>query len=63
MPYTSSASKAPSWTPWCNGQTWDEPQFLPLFKAAEAMGAVLFFHPQPQDNLLLPRTEQLWPGQ
>jgi aminocarboxymuconate-semialdehyde decarboxylase len=34
-----------------NGQNWDEPQFLPLFKAAEAMGAVLFFHPQPQDNL------------
>jgi aminocarboxymuconate-semialdehyde decarboxylase len=34
---------------------WDEPQFLPLFKAAEAMGAVLFFHPQPQDNLAVPR--------
>ena len=39
-----------------HGHTWDEPQFLPLFKAAEAMGAVLFFHPQPQDNLLLQRT-------
>ena len=38
------------------GHTWDEPQFLPLFKAAEALGAVLFFHPQPQDNLLLART-------
>jgi aminocarboxymuconate-semialdehyde decarboxylase len=38
-----------------NGQNWDEPQFLPLFKAAEAMGAVLFFHPQPQDNLALAR--------
>ena len=36
-----------------NSQTWDEPHFLPLFKAAEAMGAVLFFHPQPQDNLVL----------
>ena len=24
------------------GHTWDEPQFLPLFKAAEALGAVLF---------------------
>jgi aminocarboxymuconate-semialdehyde decarboxylase len=24
-----------------------------LFKAAEAMGAVLFFHPQPQDNLVM----------
>lgn len=41
-----------------NGQTWDEPHFLPLFKAAEAMGAVLFFHPQPQDNLLVPFTNK-----
>jgi aminocarboxymuconate-semialdehyde decarboxylase len=38
-----------------NGHNWDEPHFLPLFKAAEAMGAVLFFHPQPQDNLAVPR--------
>lgn len=38
-----------------NGTNWDEPQYLPLFKAAEAMGAVLFFHPQPQDNLAVPR--------
>ena len=41
-----------------HGHTWDEPQFLPLFKAAEAMGAVLFFHPQPQDNLMLSQTAQ-----
>ncbi len=41
-----------------NGQTWDEPHFVPLFKAAEAMGAVLFFHPQPQDNLVLAFTEK-----
>jgi aminocarboxymuconate-semialdehyde decarboxylase len=41
-----------------NGQTWDEPHFLPLFKAAEAMGAVLFFHPQPQDNLVMAFTEK-----
>jgi aminocarboxymuconate-semialdehyde decarboxylase len=41
-----------------NGHNWDEPQFLPLFKAAEAMGAVLFFHPQPQDNLGLQRTDR-----
>ena len=40
------------------GHNWDEPQFLPLFKAAEALGAVLFFHPQPQDNLLLRRTDK-----
>jgi aminocarboxymuconate-semialdehyde decarboxylase len=41
-----------------NGSNWDEPQYLPLFKAAEAMGAVLFFHPQPQDNLLRQRTDR-----
>jgi aminocarboxymuconate-semialdehyde decarboxylase len=39
-----------------NGENWDEPRFLPLFKAAEAMGAVLFFHPQPQHNVMLHRT-------
>jgi aminocarboxymuconate-semialdehyde decarboxylase len=39
-----------------NGENWDEPRFLPLFKAAEAMGAVLFFHPQPQHNFMLDRT-------
>ena len=39
-----------------NGDNWDEPRFLPLFKAAEAMGAVLFFHPQPQHNFMLQRT-------
>ncbi|PWU17016.1 MAG: amidohydrolase [Candidatus Rokuibacteriota bacterium] len=41
-----------------NGDNWDEPRFLPLFKAAEAMGAVLFFHPQPQDNFVLRRTSR-----
>jgi len=41
-----------------NGHNWDEPQFLPLFKAAEAMGAVLFFHPQPQNNLVVPRIDR-----
>ena len=35
-----------------NGKSWDEPEFLPLFKAAEEMGAVLFFHPQPNNNLV-----------
>src|SRR5260370_35669786 len=35
-----------------NGENWDEPRFLPLFKAGEAMGAGLFFHPQPQDNVM-----------
>ncbi|MGE3539854.1 MAG: amidohydrolase family protein [Candidatus Tectimicrobiota bacterium] len=41
-----------------HGLTWDEPQFTPLFQAAEALGAVLFFHPQPVDNLLLARTDK-----
>jgi aminocarboxymuconate-semialdehyde decarboxylase len=39
-----------------NGESWDEAKFRPLFKAAEAMGAVLFFHPQPQHNFMLQRT-------
>jgi aminocarboxymuconate-semialdehyde decarboxylase len=39
-----------------NGKQWDEPEFLPFFKAAEQMGAVLFFHPQPQHNFLMQRT-------
>src|SRR6185503_19637810 len=34
---------------------WDDARFLPLFKAAEAMGAVLFFHPQPQHNFMMQR--------
>ena len=35
-----------------NGENWDEPRFLPLFKAAEELGALLFFHPQPQANIV-----------
>ena len=38
-----------------NGENWDDPKYLPLFKAAEAMGAVLFFHPQPQNNFMVER--------
>ena len=38
-----------------NGDQWDEPKFLPFFKAAEQMGAVLFYHPQPQNNFLAKR--------
>src|SRR2546426_1404453 len=41
-----------------NGENWDEPRFLPLFRAAEAMGAVLFFHPQPQHNFMMQRTSR-----
>ena len=35
-----------------DGLNWDEPCFLPLFKAAESLDALLFFHPQPQDNIV-----------
>src|SRR5688572_27276063 len=38
-----------------NGEQWDEKKFLPFFKAAEQMGAVLFYHPQPQNNFLMKR--------
>jgi aminocarboxymuconate-semialdehyde decarboxylase len=38
-----------------NGENWDEAKFLPLFRAAEALGAVLFFHPQPQHNFMMQR--------
>ena len=38
-----------------NGEQWDEAKFRPFFKAAEQMGAVLFFHPQPQNNFLAER--------
>jgi len=41
-----------------NDESWDEPRFLPIFKAAEAMGAVLFFHPQPQQNLVMRFTDR-----
>ena len=35
-----------------NGENWDEPRFLDFFRAAEALGAVLFFHPQPFHNFM-----------
>ena len=38
-----------------NGENWDDPKFRPLLKAAETMGAVLFFHPQPQHNFMMQR--------
>ena len=42
-----------------NGKTWDEPEFMPLFKAAESLGALLFYHPQPQENIVaLERTRK-----
>src|SRR5207245_3340871 len=33
-----------------NGENWEEPKFLPLFKAAEAMGAVILLYLQHQHN-------------
>ena len=39
-----------------NGKNWDEPEFLPLFQAAESLGTVLFYHPQPQHNIMLERS-------
>ena len=35
-----------------NASNWDEESFLPLFKAAEQLGALLFYHPQPNNNLI-----------
>src|SRR4030095_11020662 len=35
-----------------------DPEFLPFFKAAEAIGAMLFFHPQPHHNFLVQRTSR-----
>ena len=41
-----------------NAQNWDEPEFLPFFKAAESMGAILFYHPQPQHNMMVDRIDR-----
>lgn len=41
-----------------NGLQWDEPAFLPFFNAAEQLGAVLFYHPQPRNNFLVERIKR-----
>lgn len=41
-----------------NGLQWDEPAFLPFFKATEQLGAVLFYHPQPRNNFLVDRIKR-----
>jgi aminocarboxymuconate-semialdehyde decarboxylase len=41
-----------------NGEQWDDPKFRPFFKAAEQMKAVLFYHPQPQNNFLVQRIKR-----
>ena len=38
-----------------NNRTYDEPEYLPLWKAAEEMGAVIFIHQQGGDTLVTPR--------
>ncbi|MBM3924615.1 MAG: amidohydrolase [SAR202 cluster bacterium] len=44
-----------------NGSTWDDPKYLPLFKAAESLGALLFFHPA-NSLLLQERTRKYYLG-
>jgi aminocarboxymuconate-semialdehyde decarboxylase len=41
-----------------NGRTFDEPEFLPFWKAAEQLGAVIFVHQQGGDTLVTPRTRR-----
>jgi len=41
-----------------NDEQFDDPKFLPFFKAAEQMGAMLFYHPQPQNNFLAKRAKR-----
>ena len=41
-----------------NDDQWDDPKFLPFFKTAEQMGAMLFYHPQPQNNFLAKRAKR-----
>ena len=39
-----------------NGLTFDEPELLPFWKAAEQLGAVIFVHQQGGHTLVTPRT-------
>ena len=55
---TKLALKGASLDTQVNSEQWDEPKFLPFFKAAEQMGAVLFYHPQPQNNFLMQRIKR-----
>ena len=43
-----------------NDRNWDEPEFYPFFKAAEEMGALLFFHPA--GSLVWQRTNRYYLG-
>jgi aminocarboxymuconate-semialdehyde decarboxylase len=41
-----------------NGRTYDEPEFLPLWKAAEQMGALMFIHQQGGETLVKQRSNR-----
>ena len=41
-----------------NGRTFDDPELMPLWKAAEQMGAVMFVHQQGGDTLVTPRSNR-----
>ena len=41
-----------------NGRTYDEPEFLPLWKAAEQMGALMFIHQQGGETLVKQRANR-----
>ncbi len=41
-----------------NGRTFDEPELLPFWKAAEQLGAVIFVHQRGGDTLVTPRSER-----
>jgi aminocarboxymuconate-semialdehyde decarboxylase len=41
-----------------NGRTYDESEFLPLWKAAEQMGAVMLIHQEGGDTLVTPRSNK-----
>ena len=41
-----------------NGRNFDDPELLPLWKAAEQMGAVMFVHQQGGDTLVTPRSNR-----
>ena len=41
-----------------NGRTFDGPEYLPLWRAAEQMGAIMFIHQQGGDTLVTPRSNR-----
>ena len=41
-----------------NGRTFDDPELLPLWQAAEQMGAVMFIHQEGGNTLVTPRSNR-----